>query len=185
MRDPFTKEDFEAFIAERKRTILDAIENLLVKERLDLSPSLRDLDRDIERVELRLRELVVEGIDQQGLNIPEHIASKVRDRMQKDLRKGLLAVTDGDALTATQVQYFDLRELEDLILSKAAWPTFEARFRGKEQLMSRFAQLSELRNAIRHTRSVSQIAQKDGEAALLWFGNQLSGDPSPVVELEN
>jgi hypothetical protein len=185
LRDPFTKEDFEAFIAERKLTILDAIENLLVKERLDLSPSLRDLDRDIEAVELRLRALIVTGIDQQGVPMPEHIAAKVRDRIQKDRRKGLLPVTDGGEPTATQVQYFDLRELEDLIVSKSAWPTFEPRFKGKEQLISRFAQLSELRNAIRHTRSVSQIVQKDGEAALLWLGSQLSGAAAPIPALEN
>src|SRR5690606_20752460 len=44
LRKPFTGPDFEAFIAERQRTIQDAIESLLVKERLDLPLPLRDLD---------------------------------------------------------------------------------------------------------------------------------------------
>jgi hypothetical protein len=39
LRKPFTPVDFEAFIADRQRIIQDAIENLLIKERLDLSPS--------------------------------------------------------------------------------------------------------------------------------------------------
>jgi hypothetical protein len=34
LRNPFTAEDFEAFISERQRTFQDAIESLLVKERL-------------------------------------------------------------------------------------------------------------------------------------------------------
>ena len=37
LRDPFTPDDYEAFISERQRTIQDAIENLLIKERLDLN----------------------------------------------------------------------------------------------------------------------------------------------------
>jgi len=43
LRDPFTLDDFEAFLAERQRTVQDAIEDLLVKERLDLPPQLREL----------------------------------------------------------------------------------------------------------------------------------------------
>ncbi|HBO44989.1 MAG TPA: hypothetical protein DD670_13880, partial [Planctomycetaceae bacterium] len=60
MRDPFTPDDFEAFIAERQRTIQDAIENLLIKERLGLSMPLRELDEQIEKTELRLRKSVDE-----------------------------------------------------------------------------------------------------------------------------
>jgi hypothetical protein len=37
LRDPFAPDDFEAFIAERQRTLQEAVENLLVKERLDLT----------------------------------------------------------------------------------------------------------------------------------------------------
>lgn len=108
-------------------------------------------------------------IEEQGLVIPEHIASKVRDRMHKDRRKGLLGTDEASEGVEQQMRYFDLRELEDMIVAKSAWPAFEGQFGSKEQLMARFAQLAELRNAIRHSRSVSQIAQKDGEAALMWF----------------
>ena len=53
LQDPFTPEDYDAFISERQRTIQDAIENLLIKERLDLEPQLRELDGKVESVELR------------------------------------------------------------------------------------------------------------------------------------
>ena len=58
LRKPFGPDDFEAFIAERQRTLQDAIENLLIKERLDLTPKLRDLDAETEQVELNLRRTV-------------------------------------------------------------------------------------------------------------------------------
>jgi hypothetical protein len=58
LRRPFTPADFEAFIADRQRTIQDAIENLLIKERLDLPPQLRELDAATEELELKLRKAV-------------------------------------------------------------------------------------------------------------------------------
>ena len=45
LRTPFTVADFEAFVSERQRTIQDAIEDLLVKARLDLPPRLRETRR--------------------------------------------------------------------------------------------------------------------------------------------
>jgi hypothetical protein len=53
LRDPFGPGAFEAFIAERQRTLQDAIENLLIKERLDLSPQFRELDEKIEAIVIR------------------------------------------------------------------------------------------------------------------------------------
>ena len=80
MRDPFTPDDFEAFIAERQRTIQEAIENLLIKERLDLSPALRELDEKIEQVELQLRSLISVTLDEKEDDIPQHIKDKVNDK---------------------------------------------------------------------------------------------------------
>ena len=55
---PFTPDDFEAFIAERQRTLQDAIENLMIKDRLDLPPQLRELDARMGACELGLRRVV-------------------------------------------------------------------------------------------------------------------------------
>jgi hypothetical protein len=53
--------------------------------------------------------------------------------------------------------------------SKALWPQFESRFGTKEALIAKFGQLAELRNGIRHSRAVSEVVRKEGEAAILWF----------------
>jgi len=73
-----------------------------------------------------------------------------------------------------RLEYCDLRELQDIILSKALWPQFEARFANKEALTGKFGQLAELRNGIRHSRSVDEITRKEGEAAILWFEQVLA-----------
>lgn len=174
MRNPFTADDFEAFIAERQRTIQEAIETLLVKRRLDLPVALRELDESVERTELRLREVVREGLgDDVGL-VPSNVTDKVDERLQRALKRNAAMDADHYATLEGQLEYFDLRELQDTVVNKNLWPCFEARFGTKEVLNTRFGQFAELRNAIRHSRSVDAVVRKDGEAALLWFQKVLA-----------
>lgn len=74
---------------------------------------------------------------------------------------------------AGMLEFFDLRELQDTIVGKALWPRFEATFGSKEALATKLDQLAELRNGIRHSRTVSDITRKEGEASLLWFSQIL------------
>jgi hypothetical protein len=64
-----------------------AIEELLIKERLDLSPPLRELDAEIETVELDLRSLVASSLAGRGVQLPEHVHAKVKDRIRLALQK--------------------------------------------------------------------------------------------------
>ena len=75
---------------------------------------------------------------------------------------------------AGKLEYFDLRELQDTMTSKTLWPQFEPRFANKKALITKLGQLAELRNGIRHSRAVSDILRKEGEAAILWFKQVLN-----------
>lgn len=169
LRNPFTPEDFEAFITERQRTILDAIENLLIKERLDLSAPLRELDQDIEDTELGLRAEIVRTLNDDVQLLPTHIAQTINDSIRRASKKSV--TIDMESLTnlAARLEYADLRDLQGTITSKATWEYFQARFVNKETLIKKLDQLAELRNSIRHSRSVTEIIRKEGEAAILWF----------------
>ncbi|MEP3040723.1 MAG: DUF262 domain-containing protein [Roseibium sp.] len=169
LRDPFSPEDFEDFIVERQRTLFDAIESLLIKERLDLSPQLRELDADIESTELALRKMVTEGLDQDAGLLPQHVKDKIEDRIQRAAKKNPAFDADRYTMLDGKLEYCDLRELQDVISAKATWDRFQGRFVNKETLFARFGQLAELRNGIRHSRTVDEITKKEGEAALLWF----------------
>jgi hypothetical protein len=72
------------------------------------------------------------------------------------------------------LEHFDLRALQDTILSKVLWERFVDRFKNKETLNGKFSQLAELRNSIRHSRTVDAITLKEGEAAVLWFEQVLT-----------
>ena len=173
LRDPFTPDDFEAFIAERQRTIQDAIENLLIKERLELDPQLRELDERIERIELALRETVRHGLSSAGAALPSHVDEKVNERIHRALKRNPALNKDHYATLPGKLEYCDLRELEAIIINKSLWPRFRDRFVNKETLAAKFAQLAELRNGIRHSRTVDQVTRKEGEAAILWFEQML------------
>jgi hypothetical protein len=79
----------------------------------------------------------------------------------------------GFNVLAGKLEYFDLRDLQDTIVSKVPWSKFESRFGTKEALITKFDQLAELRNGIRHSRAVGEIVRKEGEASILWFGQVL------------
>ena len=169
MRDPFTVDDYEAFLDARQQTIQEAIEDLLIKQRLKLSPRIRELDAQIETIELGLRALVVETLGNNIENLPSHIHQKLQDRFQSAARKNpAIDLTLYETLTGL-LEYADLREIQDVFANKATWPHVENIFGSKGVLETRFGQLAELRNAIRHSRTVTDVVQKDGEASILWF----------------
>jgi hypothetical protein len=174
LRDPFTPNDFESFLAERQRTIQDAIEDLLVKERLDLPPQLRELDTRIEQIELALRRAIDGALGSDSTRLPVHVSQKAEERIQAAAKKNAAIDLSQYQSLSRRLEYFDLRELQDTILNKALWPGFEQRFANKETVTAKFGQLAELRNGIRHSRSVDEITRKEGEAAILWFEQVLA-----------
>ena len=169
MKDPFTPEDFEDFVEERRHAFLDGIESLLVKERLDLSPQLRELDARIETIELDLRRTVAEHLDGNENKLPGHVLQKINERLQSATKKNPALDTSRYQTVAGKLEYADLRELQDTITNRALWTLFEGMFGSKDILGTRFQQFAELRNSIRHSRSVDEITRKEGEVALLWF----------------
>ena len=174
LRTPFTSADYEAFIIERQRTLLEGIENLLIKDRIDLSPQLRDLDQRVEGVELSLRTRVVDELANDAGRLPSHVAQKADERVQAAAKKNAAIDLDEYKQLRRLLEYCDLRELQDTILNKGLWSQFEKRFASKETLSAKFGQLAELRNGIRHSRSVDEVTRKEGEAAILWFEQVLA-----------
>lgn len=174
MRDPFTTDDYEEFIAERQRTLQSAIENLLIKERIDLPPPLRELDAQIEQVELKLRSLLAKTLSDDWNTVPGGVRNTVEERILRATKKNAaLSPEDYDTLNG-KLEFFDLRELEQTMTAKSLWPQFESCFANKEMLLGKFNQLAELRNGIRHSRTVNDVARKEGEAAVIWFETVLS-----------
>jgi hypothetical protein len=179
LKTPFTADDYEAFIVERQRSIQQAMEDLLIKERLDLEPHLRELDGKLEATELKLRELLLQILVDPAL-IPPHIAQKIKERTGNAAKKNPAIDTERVSAFEGMLEFFDLREVQETILAKALWPKFQHIFANKESLATKFDQLAELRNGIRHSRTVSDVVRMEGEASIIWFGAVL-GKAIPVL----
>ncbi len=188
LRKPFTKQDFDDFLRERKNTILNAIDNLLIKDKVEIPIELRELDESIEDIEKKLRSLISRNysndFETYRKTIPGHIQEKVQKRINTELKKKPGLTHDTFDNFTERLKYFDLFEYYDTIVSKENWDDFQDIFQNKENLQNRFNQLSTLRNNIRHSRDVSEIEKHDGEAAIAWFNQTLSNNPSKGVKNE-
>ena len=173
LRNPFTPTDYEAFVAERQRVLLEAIEDLLIKERIDLPPQLRELDNRVENVEISLRTIISGMLKDDPAALPQHVRQKIDNRLRAALKKDTMLEEQPFRSLNKQLEFADLRDLQDIITNKMLWSNFHEGFGNKEILVQRFDQLAELRNRLRHSRALDEIARKDGEAALLWFEHAL------------
>ena len=169
LRDPFTPDDFEKFVMERRDSFLEGIQDLLIKQRLDMSPQVRELDADVEKVELSLRGIISERMNNSVNGLPEHVRQRIDERFQTAARSNPALDLDHYQTLIGKLEYADLRELKDTIMNKNLWTLFRDIFPSKEMLETRFRQIADLRNSIRHSRTVDDITRKEGEAAILWF----------------
>ena len=135
---------------------------------------MRELDERVEAIELALRGQVVATLEDDAERLPPHVLQRADERIQAAAKKNANIELDQYKQLSRRLEYCDLRELQDTILGKSLWRGFEKRFANKETLSVRFGQLAELRNGIRHSRSVDEVTRKDGEAAILWFEQVLA-----------
>lgn len=180
LRKPFSPEDYAEFLQERRIAILDAIQSQISDEMVDLSPALRQLDEDIQQIELGLRGLLVDTFENETNRLPGHVAARLWERIEKAaLKNPIFDVVRYNTL-AGMLEYADLRELQQVITSAPGWPAFQPLFVNKTTFDIKFDQLAELRNAIRHSRAVNEVIRKDGEAAIAWF-KQLLRSATPAL----
>ena len=176
LRDPFDKDDYYEFLDERKKSILQAIEDKIMNGKAELVPNLQELDKRIERVEFAIRDKIVELLDKVTDNpyknlIPSHLQQKAEELIKKKIKKNPgLNNSDFDAFPK-KLQFFDLQDCYHVISSKSLWENFAPLFKSKENLSFKFNQLSELRNSIRHSQELDDIVKMEGNAAILWFEN--------------
>jgi hypothetical protein len=180
-QSPLEDDDFDEFLTWRIEHLADALDaecGQLGAPPHVIEPHRARLDARVEAIELRLRRLLDDRLKGDTSLVPQHVAQKVTERVDAARRK---QPGDGAVDLSTLVgwlEFFDLREIQDVITSKQLWPEFADMFGVKDMLNTRFGQIAELRNTIRHSRSLSDITVKDGEAALLWFGAVLDGAKS-------
>ena len=108
--------------------------------------------------------------------LPPHISQKIDERVQRAAKKNAAMNLDNYQNLSSRLEFADLREIQDIILSKALWSEFQSLFGNKETLLAKFGQLAELRNGIRHSRTVDEITRKEGEGVANHVGQPLAAE---------
>ncbi len=130
---------------------------------------IQELDRRVEAIERRLRAIITSALGSDVARLPPHVNQKAEERLQSAAKKRGTMNLEKYSILPHKLEFCDLRELADTITSKSLWPEFQVRFSNKETFVGKFDQISELRNGIRHSRTLDQITEKEGEAGILWF----------------
>jgi hypothetical protein len=170
-------DDFDAFLAWRIKRLLKALTDQVgdfTSLEVDEGDDRTELDKEVETLERRLRDLVADALDGKVEDLPIHVRDNAKKRIATALTKNPARGSGHYETLTGHLEYCDLRELQDVITAKTLWEQFEPRFGNKESVNNRFAQLAELRNTLAHTRTLDDVTRKDGEAAILWFQQVLA-----------
>lgn len=143
-------------------------------KRVSLPLQIQRLSDDVSDIERRLRAMIANAIRNNWSAIPDHIRLKADDRIKAAFRENPgVDRTPFDSISG-RLTYCDLRELEQIIVSKSQWSTFADVLGTKETVNIRFRQLAPLRNANAHLREVDELTRSDAEAGVIWFKGVLS-----------
>jgi hypothetical protein len=141
--------------------------------------SLVALDQRIETIELRLRSAIDAALGGNPQRLPSHVMTKINQRIRDLAKKDPVIDIRRYKRLLDKLEFCDVRELQDTMLNSGIWPNFRGTFVNQETLAARFGKLADLRNALRHSRVVDDITEKDGEAAIMWFERVLAKTLEP------
>ena len=180
----YTIERYEEFLEERRKLLCNGLNKFLDKyyinpEKSVIPEDLSNYNDDIETVEFALRDLINQKLNDAAEKDPyvEFISQHIREKVDGRLLNWLMKNPGEDSSQFKNIRrkldFFDLQEYKDVVVSKHVWQLFESNFGSKSVLENRFNQLAELRNSIRHSRDLTEATLKDGEAAISWFNSVL------------
>lgn len=180
----YNLENFEEFLEKRRELLCKGINDFLSNYYNDANQNgipddLEHYDESIEEIEIALRNFISQRleefseIDAYSEYIPGHLKNKTQETIEKWLLKNPGEDSKQFHSLRRRLDFFDLQHYYDIISSKECWSLFEDYFGKKPNLQLRFTQLCELRNGIRHSRGASEMAIKDGEAAIVFFNSIL------------
>ncbi len=179
-KELYTLDNFELFLEKRRKHIADGINKFLAsfyeyKTDNIVASDLQHFDESIEKIELAIRNKIVSVLEKAAETdayhefIPSHIKQKITEKIDKHLKKNPGEQQEEYSSLEAKLNFFDINEKKEVISNKNLWPYFEESFGSVSVLQTRFHQLGELRNCIRHSRSPNEVVQKEGEASIAWF----------------
>jgi len=168
------KNDFNAFIEERAKRIADELNRLLVGGCAEITVRLETPPvSEVDTLEIRLRDFIDHvltaylGPNYWKQAMPGDVIVDVKELIA-DLLSRHPYEDQAQFLSARRrLDFCDVSHYEKIILKN--WRQFEGSFQRKEEFERHSSAYRKLRNCVQHNRKPTDIEQKNGEAAMLWF----------------
>ncbi|MCY3797856.1 MAG: DUF262 domain-containing protein [Chloroflexi bacterium] len=173
-------DDYELFLQQRARLLLYEI-----KRRCGIGSRINTEDQDsvVNRLEVALRNKIHETLHVQtseywSQHIPTHTHDNLHRKIEQEARKAPGNSANRLDSPRIKLDYCDVTDYADIILSKSNWDLFQGDFGSKGECNRNFGDLREYRNALKHNRDMSNIVSLRGEAAIEWLSHPLNVDLS-------
>ena len=148
-------------------TVRAAIENMFkenISETIDLiENTLRSV------IDKRLKEF--HGNKFWKTTIPGDIQEKVKKRIDEQIKKYPWLKPFPDKSSFNKWDFCDVGDYLKIILKN--WNLFQDLFLQKEGLSQHFKNFSNIRNSVKHNRSMNEVEVKLGEASIIWLARTL------------
>jgi hypothetical protein len=180
-------DDYLQFLKARSELIMEEIERLTG---LSTAPPQDRRHKTIERLELRLRDLIHNalneghGSDYWKQTIPQDVRDEVEKRIAMTLRKQAKSLPADFNNPRAKLDFCTLSEYAKIVHVKNNWPLFQPVFRRESELSRHIESLSEFRNALVHSRSLTEVSRRAGELAVVWFETVLAEDRPGELDAE-
>ncbi len=171
-----SEDDYLKFLQLRSKMILDEIERLTG---ISTAPPEDRRQQAVEHMENRLRDfvhnLMTEVHDHSYWKscVPGDVKIEAEKRVELELKKQPERKPEHFADPREKLNYCNPSDYLKIMSTKTNWPIFESTFRRKVDLERHMEAFAEFRNAVMHSRELTEITKKSGELALIWLENVL------------
>lgn len=173
-------DDYELFLDQRASLLMDEI-----RRRCGIGSRIHAQERDlvVNQLENALRDTIHETLLKQtaeywALHIPSHTSDNLQRKIDQEARKSPGNSAERFDSPRAKLDYCDVTDYADIILSKTNWLLFQETFSSKGTCDRMFGDLREYRNALKHNRDMSEIVALQGQAAIVWLCHALDLDLS-------
>ena len=149
------------------------------------TPKENECQLAIKELEIRLRDLINSTLHtKHGENYwKQCVPLEIRENAEKRIGEALVRYPDLKKEEfrshRRKLDYCNVMDYFTIMSNGANWPAFRPIFRKRDDLQRYMSGLNDYRNAVMHSREMTELVEKNGEAALIWFETVLSADQDP------
>jgi hypothetical protein len=133
----------------------------------------------VENLEIEIRNYIHRTLSENGgrkywkSHIPPHLQDRIKERIKQFIDKNPDSSKEDQNDPRWKLDFCTVKEYQTIIESGINWKNFEATFRKLGAFQTYCDNFNEYRNAVMHNREVSELLEKNGEAAMIWFNEVL------------